>query len=56
MTKMEENRHDNQPQITNMRMRGEGRKRKEPGQEKCWKNEATTDPRSTGDPSTEQRY
>ena len=29
-----------------MRMRGEGRKRKEPGQEKCWKNEATADPRS----------
>jgi len=54
MTKMEENWHDNQPQITNMRMRGEGRKRKEPGQEKCWKNEATTDPRST-DPSIEQR-
>ncbi len=35
-------------------MREEGRKRKEPGQEKFWKNEATTDPRST-DPSTEQR-
>jgi hypothetical protein len=54
--KMEENWHDNQPQtqIANMRMRGEGRKRKEPGQEKCWKNEATTDPRST-DPSTEER-
>jgi hypothetical protein len=52
-TKMEKNWHDNQPQITNMRMRGEERKRKEPGQEKCWKNEATTDPRST-DPSTEQ--
>jgi len=38
-----------------MRMRGEGRKRKEPGQEKkCWKNEATADPRST-DPSTKQQ-
>jgi hypothetical protein len=37
-----------------MRMRGEGGKRKEPGQEKCWTNEATIDPRST-DPSTEQR-
>ena len=31
MTKMEENWHDNKPQIANMRMRGEGRKRKEPG-------------------------
>jgi hypothetical protein len=37
-----------------MRMRGEGRKRKKPGKEKCWKNEATTDPRST-DPSTKQQ-
>jgi len=39
-----------------MRMRGEERrgKRKEPGQEKCWKNEATADPRST-DPSTKQQ-
>jgi len=52
---MEENRHDNQPQIANMRMRGEGRKRKEPRQEKCWKNEATADPRSTY-PSTKQQY
>jgi len=34
-----------------MRMRGEGRKRKKPEQEKCWKNEATADTRST-DPST----
>ena len=54
MTKMEGDWHDNQPQIANMRMRGKGKKRKEPGQEKCWKNEATTDPRSTY-PSTEQR-
>ena len=29
--KMEGNWHDNQPQIANMRMKGEGRKRKEPG-------------------------
>ena len=38
--KMEENWHDNQPQIANVRMRGEGRKRKEPGQEKLeeWGN------------------
>ena len=36
-----------------MRMRREGRKRKKPGQEKCWKNEATTDPRST-DPQIHQ--
>jgi hypothetical protein len=43
-----------QSQIANMRMRGEGRKRKEPGQEKCWKNEATANPRST-DPSTKQQ-
>jgi len=52
--KMEENWNDNQPQIENMRTRGEGRKMKEPGQKKCWKNEATTDPRST-DPSTKQQ-
>jgi len=37
-----------------MRMRGEGRKRKESGHEKCWKDEATADPRST-DPSTKQQ-
>jgi hypothetical protein len=38
--KMEENWHNNRPKIANVRMRGGGRKRKEPGQEKLeeWGN------------------